>query len=131
MRLPAEAGREVERAAPARRALDADLTAHQPHEARGDRQPQPGAAVPTGGRVIGLLERLDDALDHAQAAHVSAEAGHRALLEALKLRPLLDLGMRLGEGTGAALAVSVLRAALACHTGMATFAEAGVASKSH
>jgi nicotinate-nucleotide--dimethylbenzimidazole phosphoribosyltransferase len=72
-----------------------------------------------------------DALDHAQAAHVSAEAAHRALLDALKLKPLLDLGMRLGEGSGAALAVSILRAALACHAGMATFAEAGVASKSH
>ena len=72
-----------------------------------------------------------DALDHAQAAHVSAEAAHRMLLEALKLAPLLDLGMRLGEGSGAALAVTILRAALACHNGMATFAEAGVASKSH
>ena len=61
-----------------------------------------------------------DALDHAQAAHVSAEAGHRTLLDELKLKPLLDLGMRLGEGSGAALAVSILRAALACHTGMAT-----------
>jgi nicotinate-nucleotide--dimethylbenzimidazole phosphoribosyltransferase len=48
------------------------------------------------------------------------------LLEELELAPLLDLGMRLGEGSGAALAVLVLRAALACHTGMATFAEANV-----
>ena len=71
------------------------------------------------------------ALDHVQAAHLSAEAAHRALLGLLKLKPLLDLGMRLGEGSGAALAVSILRAALACHTGMATFAEAGVANKSH
>ncbi|MCX7314604.1 MAG: nicotinate-nucleotide--dimethylbenzimidazole phosphoribosyltransferase [Alphaproteobacteria bacterium] len=71
------------------------------------------------------------ALDHVQAGHVSAEAAHRALLNALKLKPLLDLGMRLGEASGAALAVSILRAALACHTGMATFAEAGVANKSH
>ena len=70
-------------------------------------------------------------LDHVQAAHVSAEAAHRMLLDALELPPLLDLGMRLGEGSGAALAVLILRAALACHTGMATFAEAGVASKSH
>jgi nicotinate-nucleotide--dimethylbenzimidazole phosphoribosyltransferase len=70
------------------------------------------------------------ALDHAVAAHVSAEAGHRLLLEELGLRPLLDLGMRLGEGSGAAVALLVLRAALACHTGMATFAQAGVAAKS-
>jgi len=66
------------------------------------------------------------ALDHVQAAHVSAEAAHRRLLETLRLEPLLDLGMRLGEASGAAVAIGVLRAALACHTGMATFAEAGV-----
>jgi nicotinate-nucleotide--dimethylbenzimidazole phosphoribosyltransferase len=65
-------------------------------------------------------------LDHAALAHVSAEAGHRALAAALGMAPLLDLGMRLGEGSGAALAVPLLRGALACHTGMATFAEAGV-----
>ena len=59
-------------------------------------------------------------------AHVSAEAGHRALAETLGLRPLLDLGMRLGEGSAATLAVPMLRAALACHAGMATFAEAAV-----
>src|SRR5262249_25138422 len=69
-------------------------------------------------------------LDHAVAAHVSAEAGHRILLDELGLRPLLDLDMRLGEGSGAALAVLLLRAALACHLGMATFAQAGVAEKS-
>jgi nicotinate-nucleotide--dimethylbenzimidazole phosphoribosyltransferase len=82
------------------------------------------AAAPLGKLRAG-------ALDHVQAAHVSAEAAHRMLLEVLKLAPLLDLGMRLGEGSGAALAVAILRAALACHTGMATFAEAGVAGKSH
>src|ERR1041384_6164634 len=49
-----------------------------------------------------LAKLRADALDHAQAAHVSAEAGHRMLLGDLKLRPLLDLGMRLGEGSGAA-----------------------------
>jgi nicotinate-nucleotide--dimethylbenzimidazole phosphoribosyltransferase len=68
-------------------------------------------------------------LSHALAAHVSAEAGHRRLLEKLGLRPLLDLGMRLGEGSGAALAINVVRAALACHAGMASFAEAGVSEK--
>lgn len=65
-------------------------------------------------------------LDHACAAHVSAEAGHRRLLAAIGLEPLMDLGMRLGEASGACLAVDILRAALACHTGMASFAEAGV-----
>jgi nicotinate-nucleotide--dimethylbenzimidazole phosphoribosyltransferase len=65
-------------------------------------------------------------LDHCLAAHVSAEPGHRRLLSMLGMRPLLDLGMRLGEASGAALAIPVLKAALACHDGMATFAEAGV-----
>src|SRR6185369_13180786 len=78
-----------------------------------------------------LAKLRPGALDHAQAAHVSAEAAHRSLLDELKLKPLLDLGMRLGEGSGAALAVSLLRSALACHDGMATFAEAGVANKPH
>jgi nicotinate-nucleotide--dimethylbenzimidazole phosphoribosyltransferase len=64
------------------------------------------------------------------AAHVSAEAGHRLLLDKLGLAPLLDLDIRLGEASGAALAVLLLRAALACHTGMATFAEAGVSDRS-
>jgi nicotinate-nucleotide--dimethylbenzimidazole phosphoribosyltransferase len=65
-------------------------------------------------------------LAHCLAGHVSAEAGHRALLARMGLEPILDLGMRLGEGTGAALALGVVRAALACHDGMATFDEAGV-----
>jgi nicotinate-nucleotide--dimethylbenzimidazole phosphoribosyltransferase len=80
--------------------------------------------------AVAPLARLRaDALDHALAGHRSAESGHRLLLEELDLRPLLDLGMRLGEGSGAAVAVLVLRAALACHTGMATFAEAQVSGK--
>ena len=79
--------------------------------------------------VAPLKKLRADALDHALAGHLSAEAGHRRLLEELGLRPLLDLGMRLGEGSGAAVAVLVLRAALACHTGMATFAEAHVSDK--
>ena len=70
-----------------------------------------------------------DALDHALAGHVSAEAGHQPLLQELGMAPLLDLGMRLGEGSGAAVALLVLRAALACHTGMATFEEAHVSDK--
>ncbi len=66
------------------------------------------------------------ALDHCIVAHVSAEPGHRRLLERIGQRPLLDLGMRLGEGSGAALGLGLLKAAAACHTGMATFGEAGV-----
>ena len=70
-----------------------------------------------------------DTLAHALAGHVSAEAGHRILLHELGLQALVDLNMRLGEGSGAAVALLILRAALACHTGMATFAEAGVTDK--
>lgn len=66
------------------------------------------------------------ALDHCVVAHASAEPGHAKLLRHLDKRPLLDLDMRLGEASGAALAVGVVRAALACHLGMATFAQAGV-----
>ena len=70
-----------------------------------------------------------DALDHCQVAHVSAEPGHRLLLRRLGRRPLLDLDMRLGEASGAVLAVALLRAALACHVGMASFAVAGVSER--
>jgi len=66
------------------------------------------------------------ALDHCVAGHVSAEPGHRLLLERIGKKPLLDLGMRLGEASGATLALSILKAAAACHAGMATFADAGV-----
>lgn len=62
-------------------------------------------------------------------AHTSAEPGHQALLKALNAHPLLDLGMRLGEGSGAAVAVPILRAACALHDEMATFAEAAVSEK--
>ncbi len=68
------------------------------------------------------------ALDHCVVGHVSAEPGHARLLERLGKAPLLSLGMRLGEASGAVLAVAVLKAACACHAGMATFAEAGVSS---
>ncbi len=70
-----------------------------------------------------------DALDHCLVAHASAEKGHSQLLNALNKEPLLDLGMRLGEASGAALAVAIVKAAVNCHTGMATFAEAGVTDK--
>jgi nicotinate-nucleotide--dimethylbenzimidazole phosphoribosyltransferase len=66
------------------------------------------------------------AVDWMLASHRSAEAGHRFALEKLKLDPLLDLRLRLGEGTGAALVLPVVRAALALHAKMATFGEAGV-----
>lgn len=65
-------------------------------------------------------------LDHAVAGHQSAESAHARLLEAMGKAPLLSLGLRLGEGSGAVLAIGVLKGALACHSGMASFAEAGV-----
>lgn len=69
------------------------------------------------------------AIDHCLFAHRSAEAAHGRVLQHLGARPLLDLGMRLGEGTGAALAAGIVKAAVAAHGGMATFEEAGVAGK--
>lgn len=69
-----------------------------------------------------------DTLSHTVAGHVSAEAAHPELLRCLGKTPLLSLGLRLGEGSGAALAMGVLQGAIACHSGMATFAEAGVAA---
>ncbi|UUP19740.1 nicotinate-nucleotide--dimethylbenzimidazole phosphoribosyltransferase [Nitratireductor thuwali] len=79
------------------------------------------------GAAAATLASLNGAgLAHALAAHVSAEPGHRKLLAALGMVPLLDLDMRLGEASGACLAINVLRGAVACHNGMATFAEAGV-----
>lgn len=77
-----------------------------------------------------ILWALDPrALDHCLFGHVSAEPGHLAALEAMDKTPLLALGMRLGEGTGAALAAGIVKAAAACHAGMATFQTAGVSGK--
>lgn len=81
-----------------------------------------GAAAAVLARVV------PGALDHCIAGHLSAEGAHRRLLDALGLEPLLSLGLRLGEGSGAALAIGVVQGAVACHSGMATFAEAGVAA---
>ncbi len=77
-----------------------------------------------------VLRGLDTgALDHCIAGHVSAEPGHGRVLDALDKEPLVSLGMRLGEGSGAAVALGIVRGAVAAHTGMATFAEAGVSEK--
>ncbi|MFT3688046.1 nicotinate-nucleotide--dimethylbenzimidazole phosphoribosyltransferase [Paenirhodobacter sp.] len=79
------------------------------------------AAAPLHAADPGLL-------DHCLVGHVSAEPGHRKLLAALDKTAVLDFEMRLGEGSGAALALGILRAALECHNGMATFGEAGVSA---
>src|SRR5215204_2401990 len=74
-----------------------------------------------------VLHALDPrALDHCIAGHLSAEGAHRDVLARIGKEPGLDLGMRLGEGSGGAMAAGVLKAALACHRDMATFSQAGV-----
>ena len=73
-----------------------------------------------------LEQTQPDALDHTIAGHLSAEGAHIKILQKLRKEPLLQLGLRLGEGSGAALAIGVLKGAVACHSGMATFDEAGV-----
>jgi nicotinate-nucleotide--dimethylbenzimidazole phosphoribosyltransferase len=86
-----------------------------------------GYACTAAAAVLHAADRR--ALDHCLVAHRSAEPGHTRLLKAINQRPLLDMDMRLGEASGAALAVPILKAAAACHNGMATFTEAGVSSK--
>jgi nicotinate-nucleotide--dimethylbenzimidazole phosphoribosyltransferase len=69
-------------------------------------------------------------IDHCIAGHLSAEGAHQEVLERLGKIPLLALGMRLGEGTGAALAAGIVKSAAALHRDMATFAQAGVSDRS-
>ena len=76
-----------------------------------------------------LQQISKNALDHCKVGHVSAEPGHKTLLEKIGKKALLDQDMRLGEATGAVLAVGLLKTAVACHNNMATFAEAGVTDK--
>lgn len=82
------------------------------------------AAAAAAGAVLFKADKR--ALDHCRAARRSAKPGHDRLLKAIGQAPLLDLGMHLGEATGAALAVPLVRTACACHAGMGTFAEAKV-----
>lgn len=86
-----------------------------------------GYACTAAAAVLFKADRR--ALDHCVVAHRSVEPGHTRLLEAIGKDPILDLGMRLGEGSGAALAIPILKAAAECHAGMATFAEAGVSDR--
>jgi nicotinate-nucleotide--dimethylbenzimidazole phosphoribosyltransferase len=76
--------------------------------------------------AVALAPRLKDFLI---AAHVSAEAGHKVLLRHLRLKPLLNLGMRLGEGSGAALGIFLAEASARILAEMSTFAEAGVSER--
>ena len=82
------------------------------------------------GAAALIAVELNPAVDaYLFAGHVSVERGHRLILEKLGLFPLLDLQLRLGEGTGAVLAMSIIEAALSTHREMATFAEAGVSTR--
>lgn len=90
-----------------------------------------GRPVVLDGFISGAAALIANAIalaarDYMIAAHLSAERGHRAALDFLRLTPLLDLNMRLGEGTGAALAMPIIEAAAATLSDMATFDEAGV-----
>lgn len=77
-----------------------------------------------------VLHAMDPAaLDHCIVGHVSAEAPHRQLVAKLGKTPVLDLGLRLGEASGAAIAAGIVKAAVNTHNGMATFADAGVSEK--
>jgi nicotinate-nucleotide--dimethylbenzimidazole phosphoribosyltransferase len=86
-----------------------------------------GYVVTAAAAVLHAVDK--NALDHCIAGHVSAEGAHAEVLQRLGKEPLLQLGMRLGEASGAAMAAGMIKAALACHTGMATFAQAGVSDK--
>ena len=80
--------------------------------------------------ALPLFKDNPNALDHCLISHRSQEPGHHQIIEKTGLMPLLDLGMRLGEGSGAATALPIVKSALAAHNGMATFAEAGVSGAS-
>jgi len=81
-----------------------------------------------GAALAPLAVAMPSITDHILAGHRSAEAAHGRLLDRLCLNPLLDLDMRLGEGSGGAVAAAVIRSALAAHDQMATFADAGVSA---
>jgi nicotinate-nucleotide--dimethylbenzimidazole phosphoribosyltransferase len=84
----------------------------------------------SGAAALAAVRLEPGAVRWMLASHQSAEAGHGYALQALGLNPLVDLGMRLGEGSGAALTLPIIRAALALHRNMATFSSAGVDGKS-
>jgi nicotinate-nucleotide--dimethylbenzimidazole phosphoribosyltransferase len=82
----------------------------------------------TGAAAIVARAIAPASLDYAVFSHCSAERGHKKLLEYLGVKPLLNLEMRLGEGTGAALGIQILEAAVKLYSEMATFESAGVST---
>lgn len=141
-------GAEGEILARKRTAVDRGLALHSPASARealsafGGREQAAICGAVLRARELGLPVLLDgfictaaaailtrddpEALRHCLIGHESAEPGHRRLNASLGMAPVLSLEMRLGEGSGAAVALMLLRAAIECHNGMATFAEAGI-----
>lgn len=86
-----------------------------------------GYVATAAAAIIHAIEPT--AIDHCLFGHVSAEPAHARVLARIGKRPMVDLGMRLGEGTGAAIAAGIVRSAVRTHAGMATFAEAGVSDR--
>jgi nicotinate-nucleotide--dimethylbenzimidazole phosphoribosyltransferase len=95
-------------------------------EAASRRIPVVADGFVAGAAALLAVEIAPRAADYLLGSHESVEPGHEAQLEQLSIEPCFDYGLGLGEGTGAALALSVYRAACQAHTGMATFAEAGI-----
>ena len=85
-----------------------------------------GFACTVGAAILYAIKPCT--IDHCLVSHCSVEPGHKKLLGKMNKESLLDLGMRLGEGSGATLALGIIRAAIACHLGMATFEDAGVSN---
>jgi len=83
----------------------------------------------SGAAALVAVQLVPMVRDYLFAGHVSVERGHHIILEQLKLTAILNLGLRLGEGTGAVLATTIIDAALRLHREMATFTEAGVSDK--
>ena len=114
----------------AQRALETTLgdpPAARPYPASAEDPVLPAAAR----RLDAALALAPRARDYCIFSHGSAEPGHKLVLEALGVSPLLDLGLRLGEGTGAALAMFLLRCAANMFNDMATFSQAGVSGPEH
>jgi len=84
--------------------------------------------ISSAGALVALRMNRD-VLDYLFFSHVSDEKGHRLFLDAFDVEPMLDFRMRLGEGTGAALAISVVEASIRTYNSMATFTSAGVSDK--
>jgi len=81
--------------------------------------------ISTAG-ALAAAKMCPAAKDYMFFSHMSAEPGHRMFFESEKIRPVLDLGMRLGEGTGAAIAMQIIEDAVSVYNGMATFADMGI-----